>query len=75
MLTQTSMYIIRRGTVCTTDLIGPLSYNINSNFGLGTIVFGIMSWLLLDEIQTLKTMISLLLAAAIILIQISNVVE
>ena len=46
-----------------------------TGFGLGTIVFGIMSWLLLDEIPTLKTMISLLLAAAIILIQISNVVE
>ena len=46
-----------------------------TGFGLGTIVFGIMSWLLLDEIPTLKTMISLLLAAAIILIQISNVIE
>ena len=44
-------------------------------FGLGTVVFGIMSWSILDEIPTLKTMISLLLAAAIILIQISNVIE
>ena len=46
-----------------------------TGFGLGTIVFGIMSWLILDEIPTTKTMISLMLAAAIILIQVSNVIE
>ena len=46
-----------------------------TGFGLGTIVFGIMSWIILDEIPTLKTMISLMLAAAIILIQVSNVIE
>ena len=46
-----------------------------TGFGLGTLMFGIMSWLMLDEIPTLKTMISLLLAIAIILIQVSNVVE
>ena len=44
-------------------------------FGVGTIVFGIMSWAILDEIPTLKTIISLLLALAIILIQITNVVK
>ena len=42
-------------------------------FGLGTIVFGILSWSLLDEIPTLKTIICLLLAASIVLIQVTNV--
>ena len=44
-------------------------------FGLGTIVFGILSWSLLDEIPTLKTIICLLLAASIVLIQITNVIK
>ena len=44
-------------------------------FGIGTIVFGIMTWLLQNEKPTLKTFICLLLAAAIVLIQITNVVE
>ena len=43
-------------------------------FGLGTIVFGILSWSLLDEIPTLKTIICLLLAASIVLIQVTNVI-
>ena len=44
-------------------------------FGVGTIVFGIMTWLLQNEIPTLKTFICLLLAAAIVLIQVTNVVK
>ena len=44
-------------------------------FGVGTIVFGIMSWAILDEIPTLKTFICILLAVAIILIQVTNLVE
>ena len=43
-------------------------------FGLGTFVFGILSWSLLDEIPTLKTIICLLLAASIVLIQVTNVI-
>jgi len=43
-----------------------------AGFGIGTIVFGIMAWLWIGEIPTLKTVISLLLAAAIILIQVTN---
>jgi hypothetical protein len=43
-------------------------------FGMGTIIFGLMSFLLLKEIPTLKTIICILLALAIILIQITNVV-
>ena len=43
-------------------------------FGIGTIVFGIMSWIYLNEIPTLKTIICILLAVAIILIQVTNVV-
>ena len=43
-------------------------------FGIGTIVFGLMSYYFLKEIPTLKTIICLLLALAIILIQFTNVV-
>ena len=43
-----------------------------AGFGIGTIVFGLMAWFLIGEIPTLKTIISLLLAAAIILIQVTN---
>ena len=44
-----------------------------AGFGIGTIVFGIMAWGIFGEIPTLKTIISLLLALAIILIQITNI--
>jgi hypothetical protein len=44
-------------------------------FGIGTLIFGIMSWSLLDEIPTLKTIICLLLAASIVLIQVTNVIK
>jgi len=43
-----------------------------AGFGVGTIVFGAMAWFFIGEIPTLKTIISLLLAMAIILIQITN---
>mgnify|MGYP003643885957 FL=1 len=43
-----------------------------AGFGVGTIVFGVMAWFFIGEIPTLKTIISLLLAMAIILIQITN---
>ena len=45
-----------------------------AGFGVGTFVFGVMTWMLLSEIPTLKTIICLLLAIAIILIQITNIV-
>ena len=44
-------------------------------FGAGTIVFGIMTWSLMNEAPTLKTIICLMLAAAIVLIQITNVIK
>jgi len=44
-------------------------------FGVGTIVFGICSFFFLKEIPTLKTAICILLALAIILIQVTNVIE
>ena len=43
-----------------------------AGFGISTVMFGWMAWLLIGEIPTIKTVISILLAAAIILIQISN---
>ena len=39
-------------------------------FGVGIVVFGICTWLLFDEVVTLKTIISILLATIIIIIQI-----
>ena len=44
-------------------------------FGISTVVFGIMAWGLRGEVPTLKTVISLLLALSIILIQVTNVVK
>jgi hypothetical protein len=44
-------------------------------FGAGTIVFGIMTWSLMNEVPTIKTIICLLLAVAIILIQLTNVIK
>ena len=46
-----------------------------AGFGIGTVVFGTLAWLFIGEIPTLKTIISLLLALAIILIQVTNVVK
>ena len=43
-----------------------------AGFGIGTIVFGTMAWLFIGEIPTLKTFISILLAMAFILIQVTN---
>ena len=44
-------------------------------FGVGTIVFGLITWILMNEAPTLKTVICLMLAAAIVMIQITNVIE
>ena len=44
-------------------------------FGVGTMVFGLMTWMLSNEVPTIKTFICLLLAVAIILIQITNVAD
>jgi len=43
-----------------------------AGFGISTVVFGIMAWSMVGEVPTLKTIISLLLALAIILIQVTN---
>ena len=44
-----------------------------AGFGIGTIIFGLFTWFFIGEIPTLKTMISVLLATAIILIQVTNI--
>ena len=46
-----------------------------AGFGIGTIIFGMFTWGLIGEIPTLKTIISLLLAISIILIQLTNVIK
>ena len=42
-------------------------------FGIGTLIFGIMTWIFIGEIPSIKIVISLLLALAIILLQITNI--
>jgi hypothetical protein len=59
----TSMSYEHFGAVWNLRMIG---------FGIGTIVFGIMTWLVLGEIPAWHTVISILLAAAIIMLQFSN---
>jgi hypothetical protein len=44
-----------------------------AGFGIATFCFGILTWSLLGEIPTLKTFVCLLLAVAIILIQVTNI--
>ena len=44
-----------------------------AGFGISTFTFVVMAWLLLTEIPTLKTFVCLLLAIAIILIQLTNI--
>jgi len=44
-------------------------------FGMGTLIFGLLTWAVLGEIPNLKVTISLLLALVIILIQLTNVVN
>ena len=44
-----------------------------AGFGIGSLVFGVMAWILIGEIPTIKTIICLLLAVAIILIQVTNI--
>ena len=42
-------------------------------FGIGTLIFGILTWMFLSEIPSIKIMISLLLAIAIIMLQLTNI--
>jgi len=44
-------------------------------FGAGTIVFGLMTWTLMNEVPTLKTIICIILALCIVLIQVTNVIK
>ena len=44
-------------------------------FGVGTIVFGIITWTLMNEAPTLKTIICIMLALCIVLIQVTNVIK
>ena len=46
-----------------------------AGFGISTLVFGLLTWSLIGEIPTLKTIISILLAISIILIQLTNVIK
>jgi hypothetical protein len=44
-------------------------------FGMGTLIFGLLTWGVLGEMPNMKVMISLALATVIILIQLTNVVS
>lgn len=42
-------------------------------FGLGTVIFGVMTWGILDELPGWHTVVSIILAVAIIMLQFANV--
>ena len=44
-----------------------------AGFGIATSIFGLLAWSLIGEIPTMKTFVCLLLAVAIILIQVTNI--
>ena len=44
-------------------------------FGLATLTFGILTWLLLNETPDLRTWICLLLSVIIIILQLSNLIK
>ena len=44
-------------------------------FGMGTLIFGLLTWFILGEAPNMKVMVSLALALVIILIQLTNVVS
>ena len=46
-----------------------------AGFGVSTVVFGIMAWGFVGEVPTIKTFVCILLAIAIILIQVTNVID
>ena len=56
-------YVVIPGAVWNIRMIG---------FGLGTFIFGVMTWAILDELPGWHTSISLVLAAAIIMLQFAN---
>ena len=60
-------------TIWSYELFGAFWNMRLAGFGIGTLVFGIMAWILIGEIPTIKTVICLLLAIAIILIQVTNI--
>ena len=41
-------------------------------FGMATIVFGLLTWLILNEVPDIRTVISMVLSVVIILIQLSH---
>ena len=43
-------------------------------FGMGTLVFGLLTWLMLNEVPDTRTIISLILSVIIIIIQLSHVI-
>ena len=43
-------------------------------FGMATIVFGMMTWLLLDELPDTRTIICLVLSVIIIILQLSHLI-
>ena len=43
-------------------------------FGLGTLIFGILTWLLLNEMPDTRTIISLFLSVVIIILQLSHLI-
>ena len=43
-------------------------------FGMGTLIFGLLTWTILNEVPDTRTIISLILSVIIIIIQLSHVI-
>ena len=43
-------------------------------FGMGTLIFGLLTWTILNEVPDTRTIISMLLSVVIIVIQLSHII-
>ena len=62
------------GTKWYYEYLGNYWYVRPIGFGMATLIFGIMTWLLLDELPDTRTIICLVLSVIIIIIQLSHLI-
>ena len=60
------------GTKWYYEYFGNYWYVRPVGFGMATIVFGLLTWLILNEVPDIRTVISMVLSVVIILIQLSH---
>ena len=62
------------GTKWYYEYFGNYWYVRPIGFGIGTLTFGLLTWILLNEVPDTRTIISLILSVIIIIIQLSHVI-